>query len=66
MLSDNYPVGMSECDQNGIMGNCGSRCRVLERGDCDIEDELLSDHGVEAREVLEPQLYLIRLAEDFF
>lgn len=66
-LSDNYPVGMSACDENGIMGNCGtSRCSMLEDGDCEHEDEFLSNYGVEAREVLEPQLYLIRLQEDSF
>lgn len=65
-LASNYPVGMSECDENGIIGRCGSRCGVLERGDCELEDELLSDYGVEAREVLEPLLYLIRLEEDVF
>lgn len=39
-MADNYPPGMSECDSNGINGNCGENCPVYEMGDCflDIEE----------------------------
>lgn len=30
MISDNYPVSMSECDRNGLMGLCGEECPALE------------------------------------
>lgn len=37
---DNYPVGMSQCDHNGIMGLCGENCPALESGDyVRFEDE---------------------------
>lgn len=29
-LSDNYPVGMSDCDRIGLDGNCNENCPLLE------------------------------------
>lgn len=39
-IADNYPVGMSECDRNGINGSCGYECPVFLRGECEYQDEM--------------------------
>lgn len=39
-LMDNYPVGMSVCDHNGIMGNCGRTCPGYLCGDCEYFHEI--------------------------
>ena len=31
LLANNYPVGMHECDNNGLMGRCGEKCPLLEK-----------------------------------
>lgn len=42
-LSDNYPVGMSICDSNGISGNCGRDCPGYKSGDCPCISDINSD-----------------------
>ena len=41
-IMDHYPVGMSECDHQGIFGDCGEKCPVYQRGECehDIEEKM--------------------------
>jgi len=34
-MSDHYPAGMSECDRNGMNGNCGAECGQFLRGECE-------------------------------
>ena len=38
-MIDHYPVGMSECDSNGLAGNCGFLCRIYQQGECEYADE---------------------------
>lgn len=48
-LADNYPPGAFDgdtCFSIGIMGGCGEDCKVLNRGDCDIEEEMLISIGI--------------------
>lgn len=40
MIGDNYPVGMSLCDSEGMAGNCGIECRGYTLGECPIQDEI--------------------------
>jgi len=57
-MSDHYPPGMSDCDRNGLNGNCGIDCEVFIRGECDIEDEIK-----ESEEYLNSDLYQEELEE---
>ena len=44
-MADYYPAGMSECDRNGINGNCGENCRIFREGDCiPYNEELESEN----------------------
>jgi hypothetical protein len=47
MIGDHYPAGMSECDRNGIDGNCGLDCGVFLRNECEMEDEIVEDLTLE-------------------
>jgi len=41
MACGNYPLGMTDCEVIGINGDCGSRCPVLLRDECEYQDEML-------------------------
>lgn len=41
MACGNYPLSMTDCEVVGINGDCGSRCPVLLRDDCEYQDEML-------------------------
>jgi hypothetical protein len=41
MACGNYPLGMTDCEVIGINGDCGSRCPVLLREECEYQDEML-------------------------
>ena len=41
MACGNYPLSMTDCEVIGINGDCGSRCPVLLRDECEYQDEML-------------------------
>lgn len=42
-MMGHYPVGMSECDRNGIFGGCGYECSIFLDGECDEQTSIQSD-----------------------
>lgn len=45
-LSDNYPVGMSICDEYGLGGYCGKECPLFQEFKCkesSFEDQLVGN-----------------------
>lgn len=45
MATGNYPLSMSDCEVVGINGDCGSRCPVLQRGECPDQTEMACELG---------------------
>ena len=41
MACGNYPLSMTDCEVIGINGDCGSKCPVLLRDECEYQDEML-------------------------
>jgi hypothetical protein len=76
-IADNYPAGAFDgdsCFSIGHMGGCGEDCKVLHRGECDIEEEMFVQigiwpnkfHGPDWPPICEEPLYMKRLADDTY
>lgn len=39
-LDDSMPKGLSECEKYGMFSGCDENCPVLQRGDCNISEEV--------------------------
>ena len=47
-----------DCHRVGISGWCGLKCPVLIRGECDVQEEMLDDKEITAKDkILPPRRY---------
>lgn len=52
MLIDNYPPSMSDCDSEGLAGNCGRNCEGFLNGKCESFVEVYLDGDKMKQEIL--------------
>ena len=56
IIADYYPAGMSECERNGINGNCGIDCSVFQMGGCESQWEEIPEPDPDPCSEAEPVL----------